>query len=129
MHTLAVDEAGKVWSCGINDNIALGHPTNHMPYLDNHQEILEAKVLKTQPMVVQTLVDKNFCTVDISAGDSMSVALRHKGDLRAWGSFHSTDSLLGFDEKLGSVCFSDMWHRSCHCVYLGIWTQRTAHPH
>ena len=50
--TLAVDEAGKVWSCGINDNAVLGCPTNHVPDPDNPQEILEADVLETQPMVV-----------------------------------------------------------------------------
>ena len=82
--TLVVDEAGKVWSCGIKDNMALGRPTNHVPDPDNPQEILEAEVLETQLMVVQTLVDENFHTVDVSAGDSMSVALGHKGDLRAW---------------------------------------------
>ena len=83
-----------------------------MPDPDNPQESLEAEVLETQPMVVQTLVDENFCMVDVSAGDSVSVALGHKGDLRAWGSFHSTDSLLGFNGKPGSVCFGRMWYRS-----------------
>ena len=92
-----LDEAGKVWSSGINNNVALGHPTNHVLDMDNPQEIPKAKVLKTQPMVIQTLVDENFHMVDISAGDSVSVALGHEGDLQAWGSFCSTDSLLGFD--------------------------------
>ena len=115
--TLVVDEAGKVWSCGINDNVALRCPTNHVADPNNPQEILKAEVLETQPMVVQTLVDENFHTVDISAGNSVSVALGHEGDLRAWGSFHSTDRLPGFNGKLGSVCFSCMWYRSHHCAY------------
>ena len=107
-----------------------------MPDPDNPQESLEAEVLETQPMVVQTLVDENFCTVDISAGNSMSVALGHEGDLRAWGSFRSTDSLLGFDGKLGSVCFGGMWYRSHRCtydcwshLYLEFCTQHAACPH
>ena len=133
--TLAVDEAGKVWSCGTNDNAALGCPTNHVADPNNPQEILEAEVLETQPMVVQTLVDENFRMVDVSAGNSVSVALGHKGDLRAWGSFRSTDSLPGFNGKPGSVFFSRMWYRSRRCaydcwscLYLGIWTQRAARP-
>ena len=46
-------------------------------------------------MVVQTLVDENFRAVDISAGDSVSVALGHDGDLRAWGSFRVSLTSLG----------------------------------
>ncbi|KAF8588636.1 RCC1/BLIP-II [Ramaria rubella] len=102
MHTLVVDEAGKVWSWGINDNASLGRPTNQVPDPDNTNEILEAEILETQPMVVQTLVDEKFRAVDVSAGDSVSVALGDEGDLRSWGSFRSSDGLLGFDGKVGS---------------------------
>ena len=77
----------KVWSWGINDNASLGRPTNDVSDPDNPKETLEAEILETQPMVVQTLVDEKFRAVDVSAGDSVSVALGHDGDLRAWGSF------------------------------------------
>ncbi|KAF8527766.1 regulator of chromosome condensation 1/beta-lactamase-inhibitor protein II [Gautieria morchelliformis] len=102
MHTLAIDEAGKVWSWGINDNASLGRPTADVPDPDNPKETLEAEILETQPMVIQTLVDENFRAVAVSAGDSVSVALGHEGDLRVWGSFRSSDGLLGFDGKPGS---------------------------
>ena len=58
--------------------MSLGRPTNHVSDPDNPQEILEAEVLETQPMVVQTIVDENFRAVDVSAGDSVSVALGHE---------------------------------------------------
>lgn len=38
-------------------------------------------------MVVQGLVDEEFRTVQICAGDSISIALSEDGDVRAWGSF------------------------------------------
>ena len=102
--TLAVDEAGKVWSWGINDNAVLSFHQSCAAGAGSRQSprILEAEVLKTQPMVVQTLVVENFHAMDISAGNSVSVALGHEGDLQAWGSFPSSDGLLGFNRKLGS---------------------------
>ena len=73
---------------------ALGRPTDHVPDPDSPQEILEAEVLETQPMVVQTLVYEKFRAVDVSSDDSVSVARGHEGDLRAWGSFRV--SLVSF---------------------------------
>ena len=45
-------------------------------------------------MVLQTLVDEKFRAVDVSAGDSVSVALGHEGDLRSWGSFRVSARLF-----------------------------------
>ena len=110
----------QVWSWGINDNAALGRPTAGVPDPDHPEETLEPEILETQPMVVQTLVDENFRAVDVSAGDSVSVALGEDGELRAWGSFRvslhlpleksllnlrlfqSSEGLLGFDGQIGS---------------------------
>ena len=86
---------------------ALGRPTDHVPDPDSPQEILEAEVLETQPMVVQTLVDENFRAVDVSAGDSVSVALGHEGDLRAWGSFRVSLASFGLQ-----CCDPKLWLRS-----------------
>jgi regulator of chromosome condensation len=85
----------EVWSWGINDNASLGRPTNSVPDPDNPKETLEAELLETQPMVVQTLVDENFRAVDVSAGDSVSIALGHEGDLRSWGSFRVSLNVFG----------------------------------
>ncbi|KDN34447.1 hypothetical protein RSAG8_12479, partial [Rhizoctonia solani AG-8 WAC10335] len=53
MHTLIVDEVGKVWSWGINDNAALGRPTVDVTHPDRPNEVIEAEILETEPMVVQ----------------------------------------------------------------------------
>ncbi|KIJ49704.1 hypothetical protein M422DRAFT_777621 [Sphaerobolus stellatus SS14] len=102
MHTLVIDEAGKVWSWGINDNAALGRPTVDVPDPDKPDEQIEAEILETQPMVLDSLVEENFRAVEVAAGDSVSVALGEHGDLRAWGSFRSSEGLLGFDGRPGS---------------------------
>lgn len=77
----------EVWSWGINDNASLGRPTVGVPDPDDSNEILEAEILETQPLVVQTLVDEEFRAVEVAAGDSVSVALGSEGQLRVWGSF------------------------------------------
>ncbi|TDL26079.1 RCC1/BLIP-II [Rickenella mellea] len=102
MHTLVVDEQGYVWSWGINDHASLGRPTSNVLDPDNPQEILEAEILETQPMILQSLVDEGFRAVDVAAGDSVSVALGDRGEIRVWGSFRASDGLLGFDGKPGS---------------------------
>ena len=78
----------------VNDDASPGRRTNHVPDVPDPEDILEAEVPETQPMVVQTLVDEQFRAVDVSAGDSVSVALWNEGDLRAWGSFRV--SLVSF---------------------------------
>ncbi|KAJ1300389.1 hypothetical protein OPQ81_005208 [Rhizoctonia solani] len=103
MHTLVVDEAGRVWSWGINDNAALGRPTVNVTHPDRPNEVIEAEVLETEPMVVKTLVDEDFRAVDVCAGDSISVALGEGGALRVWGSFRSSDGLLGFSPNAPRV--------------------------
>lgn len=38
-------------------------------------------------MIVDALLDEDFQAVEVTAGDSISVALDKDGQLRAWGSF------------------------------------------
>ncbi|KAF8335878.1 regulator of chromosome condensation 1/beta-lactamase-inhibitor protein II [Cantharellus anzutake] len=102
MHSLVIDEAGKVWSWGINDNAALGRPTVEIPDPSNPGKNFEPEELETQPKTVDTLVEDNFRAVKVAGGDSVSVALGSRGDIRVWGSFRASDGLLGFDGKEGS---------------------------
>ncbi|KAH7108381.1 regulator of chromosome condensation 1/beta-lactamase-inhibitor protein II, partial [Auriculariales sp. MPI-PUGE-AT-0066] len=105
MHTLACDEEGKVWSFGINDNASLGRTTENVPDPANEGNMIEQEELETQPMLVQSLDD--FRAVQVVSGDSVSVALSDTGHLRAWGSFRSSDGLLGFasDKKASKTQF------------------------
>ncbi|CAH7682448.1 regulator of chromosome condensation 1/beta-lactamase-inhibitor protein II, partial [Phakopsora pachyrhizi] len=98
MHTLLVDGKGQVWSWGINDNAALGRKTEGI-------EGVEQEELESRPLRVEKLSEDDqsiFRAVRVEAGDSVSVAVSDRGELRAWGSFRSNDGILGFDGKVGS---------------------------
>lgn len=56
-------------------------------------------------MVVQTLVNEKFRAVDVSAGDSVSVALGLEGELRAWGSFRVKTSFQSLQNSILMLFF------------------------
>lgn len=105
MHTLAIDQKGQVRSWGINDNAALGRNTAKIPDPENAGGFLPADEYETWPFVIEALVKENFRAVKVAAGDSVSVAVSDKGDVRAWGSFRSNEGLLGFDGVPGNSPF------------------------
>ena len=87
MHTVTVDEGGRVRTWGINDNACLGRVTANVPDPENPGSVIENEVLETVPHVLDSLVKEDFRTVSVAAGDSVSVAVSDKGEIRAWGSF------------------------------------------
>ena len=87
MHNLVIDEAGKVWSWGINDNASLGRITSDVPDPENPGSMIDNEKLESVPFVVGDLEAEGFRAVSVDAGDSVSVAVSDKGALRAWGSF------------------------------------------
>ncbi|PWN38141.1 RCC1/BLIP-II [Meira miltonrushii] len=116
MHTLAIDSTGRIFSWGINDNACLGRETSRDPNVETEE-------LETQPLPVEGLSPtgqgilggeasagggtegavEHFRATRVAAGDSVSVALSDRGELRVWGSFRSNDGLLGFDGTIGSA--------------------------
>ncbi|THG96280.1 hypothetical protein EW026_g5529 [Hermanssonia centrifuga] len=96
MYSLFVDEKGTIWSCGTNDDAALGRITSNVPNPDKEGEFLDIDTLTSQPFPLQSLVDQNFRAVRIAAGDSISAAISSQGDLQVWGSFRGVEGLLGF---------------------------------
>ncbi|THH04495.1 hypothetical protein EW145_g5480 [Phellinidium pouzarii] len=99
MHSLIIDEAGKVWSWGVNDNGALGRQIFGVSDPDAPGQLIDSDILESQPMLVRNLVGDGFRAVQIAVGDSVSVALSDEGLIRAWGCFRSGDGPLGFDYK------------------------------
>ncbi|BGP01920.1 Guanine nucleotide exchange factor SRM1 [Rhodotorula toruloides] len=94
MHTLAVDGEGRVWSWGINDNAALGRLTTKPGFTSEE--------LEATPGLVENLPLESFKAVRVAAGDSVSLAISERGEVRAWGSFRAAEGLLGFDGSAGS---------------------------
>lgn len=77
----------QVRSWGINDNAALGRITTDVPDPKNPGQMIPNEDLESYPFVVETLGQDGFRAVQVAAGDSISVAISEKGELRAWGSF------------------------------------------
>ncbi|KAG8861728.1 hypothetical protein FRB96_002686 [Tulasnella sp. 330] len=104
MHNLVIDEAGRVWSWGINDGAALGRITAGRTDPTTGENI-DADVFESSPGQITDLIEANFRAVYVAASDSIGLALSDKGELRIWGSFRSSEGLLGFDGKPGSPKF------------------------
>lgn len=96
MSSLFVDEEGKVWSCGANDNAALGRETVGVPDPKKKKKTLDEDYLCSTPFPIQSLVDEGFRAVRVVAGDSIAAAISDKGELRVWGTFRAMEGLLGF---------------------------------
>ncbi|CAE6520459.1 unnamed protein product [Rhizoctonia solani] len=102
LHTLAIDEAGKVWTWGTNDDGALGRKVEG-PDPEDPTKTIDSDVAESTPTVLKTLVDEEFRAVSIAAGNNVSIALGTNGQLRAWGSFRSNEGAFGFDGRPGSA--------------------------
>ncbi|KAA1478132.1 RCC1/BLIP-II [Dentipellis sp. KUC8613] len=100
LHTLFVDEKGTIWSCGVNDDAALGRETKDIPNPDKPGEFLDIDELTAVPHPLTTLVEENFRAVKVAAGDSISAAISDEGKLRVWGSFRANEGSLGFASGL-----------------------------
>lgn len=81
----------QIWSCGANDNAALGRPTHMIPDPKDEKQTIEVDVETSLPVSVpspiKSLVDEGFRAVRVYAGDSISAAISDQGELRIWGTF------------------------------------------
>ncbi|KAJ3722581.1 regulator of chromosome condensation 1/beta-lactamase-inhibitor protein II [Lentinula raphanica] len=100
MHSLFIDEKGTIWSCGLNDDAALGRVTQNVPDPNKPGSFLDIDELSSFPHPLQTLVDEGFRAVKIATGDSICAAVNDKGELRVWGSFRVNEGSLGFANGL-----------------------------
>ncbi|GJE84377.1 RCC1/BLIP-II protein [Phanerochaete sordida] len=96
MSSLFIDEQGTVWSCGANDNAALGRETEGVPDPQDKNKVLDEDYLCSTPFPIQSLVDEGFRVGRVAAGDSIAAAISTKGELRVWGTFRAMEGLLGF---------------------------------
>ncbi|KAH9948366.1 RCC1/BLIP-II [Amylocystis lapponica] len=96
LHTLFTDEQGTIWSCGVNDDAALGRITTDVPDPEKEGAFLDIDVLTAEPHPLQSLVAEKFRAVHIAAGDTISAAISAEGELRVWGCFRGVEGILGF---------------------------------
>ncbi|KAG6817838.1 hypothetical protein H0H87_001670 [Tephrocybe sp. NHM501043] len=100
LHTLFIDEKGTIWTCGVNDDAALGRITQNVPNPENPGTFLDVDDLTSVPHPLTSLVDEKFRAVQVASGDSICAALSAEGDLRVWGSFRANEGALGFSSGL-----------------------------
>ncbi|EJD01011.1 RCC1/BLIP-II [Fomitiporia mediterranea MF3/22] len=100
MHTMFVDEKGTIWSCGVNDEAALGRITKDVPDPEKEGEFMDVDVLTAFPYPLESLVEEKFRAVKIAAGDNICAAISDQGELRVWGSFRANEGSLGFSSGL-----------------------------
>jgi len=81
MHTAVLDDEGKVWTFGCNDEGSLGR-----------------EVAEEEECFVPGLVDLKDKVVMLSAGDSHTAALTEDGNVWAWGTFRDSSGPIGLVE-------------------------------
>ncbi|KAI0089086.1 regulator of chromosome condensation 1/beta-lactamase-inhibitor protein II [Irpex rosettiformis] len=96
MSSLFIDATGTVWSCGANDDAALGRITADVPHSKKKGAFADEDELSCNLYPLQSLLDEGFKAVQIAAGDSIGAVISDSGELRVWGTFRASGGVLGF---------------------------------
>jgi len=92
MHCAAIDDKGRVWTWGVNDQGVLGRDTTWSPDQedtamdsdDEDEELLNPR--ESVPGLVEGFPEGTVVT-KVACGDSITVALTSEGQVYAWGTF------------------------------------------
>ncbi|PWW71619.1 hypothetical protein C7212DRAFT_367143 [Tuber magnatum] len=104
-HGPALSHEGMVYSWGVNDRYALGRVTQYTPpggdgdpgSNSDSDELLNA--LESTPRLIVAFPEGTVIT-NIAAGDSISIAVTNTGRIYAWGTFQSSEGILGFNKRI-----------------------------
>ncbi|KAI8105517.1 hypothetical protein M9434_000102 [Picochlorum sp. BPE23] len=95
MHTVALTADGVVYSWGVNDEGALGRPTNDKIW-DESPEGKEYSERGDPYVPGKVLLPASVRVVQLSAGDSHTCALMDDGSVWSWGTFRDASGVMGF---------------------------------
>eukprot|EP00884_Botryococcus_braunii_P000004 jgi/Botrbrau1/10003/Bobra.0012s0092.1 len=98
MHSVALGADGAVYTTGVNDEGALGRKTGGE--LWQKSELLpEGGVTETETWSRVDVPTVHGPVVQVSAGDSHTVALTAQGFLYGWGTYRDSTGVFGFSPK------------------------------
>jgi regulator of chromosome condensation len=91
MHCAAVDQKGRVWTWGVNDQGVLGRDTTWSPQnedadMDEDDDDDKLNPKESVPGLVEGFPEGTVIS-KIACGDSITVALTTEGKVYAWGTF------------------------------------------
>lgn len=106
MHVAALDEDGRVWTWGVNDQGSLGRATKSSVTKeitmkdggdsDSEEDLLNP--MESKPGLVEGFPE-GVEVVKLACGDSISVAIANDGVVYSWGTFRASDGLLGYSKS------------------------------
>ncbi|KAM0265404.1 hypothetical protein ACHAQJ_000246 [Trichoderma viride] len=111
MHVVALTRDNKILTWGVNDQGALGRDTNWDGGLrdadkgeDSDSEDEDDTGINPKESTPTALSEEDFAPgtkfVQVEASDSASFALTEDGRVYGWGTFRSSDGILGFTETI-----------------------------
>ncbi|PCD32658.1 hypothetical protein AU210_008904 [Fusarium oxysporum f. sp. radicis-cucumerinum] len=111
MHAVALTHDNKILTWGVNDQGALGRDTNWDGGLrdmdkseDSDSEDEDDTGINPMESTPTAVSDEHFAPgtkfVQVVASDSASFALTEDGRVYGWGTFRSSDGILGFSETI-----------------------------
>ncbi|KAL6898895.1 regulator of chromosome condensation 1/beta-lactamase-inhibitor protein II [Trichoderma evansii] len=111
MHVVALTHDNKILTWGVNDQGALGRDTNWDGGLrdadkaeDSDSEDEDDTGINPKESTPTALSEEDFAPgtkfVQVEASDSASFALTEDGRVYGWGTFRSSDGILGFTETV-----------------------------
>ncbi|KAM0420378.1 hypothetical protein ACHAPT_011797 [Fusarium lateritium] len=111
MHAVALTHDNKILTWGVNDQGALGRDTNWdggLRDMDNEEdsdsEDEDDTGINPKESTPTAVSDEHFAAgtkfVQVVASDSASFALTEDGRVYGWGTFRSSDGILGFSETV-----------------------------
>lgn len=109
MHTVALTVDNKIITWGVNDNGALGRPTEWDGGLrdidiDSDDEEEELNPLESTPSQVLTVsFGRHTQFIQVAAGDNCTFALSSEGEVYGWGTFRVCGSCLRFCSVLNGM--------------------------